>query len=414
MRINLGRVVNDIEQLARFNETPGNGVTRLSFTKEDKEAREYIKKEMKKIGLEIYEDGYSNLFGRREGKNSNALVIMFGSHYDSVINGGKLDGVLGVVAAIEIMRVLDENNIENFYPIEMVAMNDEEGVRFGTGVSNSRSMAGLIKEEELDRAKDKKGVSLREAMIEFGLTPNLEDAKRDENSIKAFIELHIEQGPVLQNNNKDIGLVETIVGLDRYDIKFKGKAGHAGTTPMDNRKDALVAASKFIISIEKIAKNIGEGTVATVGELKLSPNASNVIPGFVEISVDIRSTKEQNINSVYNSFKNEIEKIKKELDVDIEVIKTLYTPPVDLSEENIKLMENISEKLGYKYLKMNSGAGHDAMNMAHITPTSLIFVPSENGLSHHPDEFTKPKDFEKGIELMLNTIVELAMRYDNE
>lgn len=414
MRINLGRVVNDIEQLARFNETPGNGVTRLSFTKEDKEAREYIKKEMKKIGLEIYEDGYSNLFGRREGKNSNAPVIMFGSHYDSVINGGKLDGVLGVVAAIEIMRVLDENNIENFYPIEMVAMNDEEGVRFGTGVSNSRSMAGLIKEEELDRAKDKKGVSLREAMIEFGLTPNLEDAKRDENSIKAFIELHIEQGPVLQNNNKDIGLVETIVGLDRYDIKFKGKAGHAGTTPMDNRKDALVAASKFIISIEKIAKNIGEGTVATVGELKLSPNASNVIPGFVEISVDIRSTKEQNINSVYNSFKNEIEKIKKELDVDIEVIKTLYTPPVDLSEENIKLMENISEKLGYKYLKMNSGAGHDAMNMAHITPTSLIFVPSENGLSHHPDEFTKPKDFEKGIELMLNTIVELAMRDDNE
>lgn len=414
MRINLGRVVNDIEQLARFNATPGDGLTRLSFTKEDKEAREYIKKEMKKIGLEIYEDGYSNLFGRREGKNSNAQVIMLGSHYDSVINGGKLDGVLGVVAAIEIMRVLDENNIENFYPIEMVAMNDEEGVRFGTGVSNSRAMAGLMKEEELDRAKDKRGVSLRQAMIEFGLTPNLEDAKRDENSIKAFIELHIEQGSVLQNNNKDIGLVETIVGLDRYDIKFKGKAGHAGTTPMNNRKDALVAASKFIISIEKIAKNIGESTVATVGELKLSPNASNVIPGFVEISVDIRSTKEESINNVYNDFKSEIEKIKKELDIDIEVIKTLYTPPVDLSEENIKLMENISEKLGYKYLKMNSGAGHDAMNMAHITPTSLIFVPSENGLSHHPDEFTKPKDFEKGIELMLNTIVELAMRDDNE
>ncbi|WP_130805979.1 M20 family metallo-hydrolase [Senegalia massiliensis] len=414
MRINLGRVVNDIEQLARFNATPGDGLTRLSFTKEDKEAREYIKKEMKKIGLEIYEDGYSNLFGRREGKNSNAQVIMLGSHYDSVINGGKLDGVLGVVAAIEIMRVLDENNIENFYPIEMVAMNDEEGVRFGTGVSNSRAMAGLMKEEELDRAKDKRGVSLRQAMIEFGLTPNLEDAKRDENSIKSFIELHIEQGSVLQNNNKDIGLVETIVGLDRYDIKFKGKAGHAGTTPMNNRKDALVAASKFIISIEKIAKNIGESTVATVGELKLSPNASNVIPGFVEISVDIRSTKEESINNVYNDFKSEIEKIKKELDIDIEVIKTLYTPPVDLSEENIKLMENISEKLGYKYLKMNSGAGHDAMNMAHITPTSLIFVPSENGLSHHPDEFTKPKDFEKGIELMLNTIVELAMRDDNE
>lgn len=408
MKINLDRVINDIEKLSTFNATPGNGVTRLSFTKEDEEARDYIRGEMQKTRLEIYEDGYSNLFGRREGRNPNAPVIMIGSHYDSVINGGKFDGALGVIAALEIMRVLEENNIDNYYGVEMVAMNDEEGVRFGTGVSNSRAMAGLMKEEELDNAKDKDGMSLREAMAKYGVSPNLENAKRDKDSLKAFIELHIEQGPVLKDNNKDIGLVETIVGLDRYNITFKGQSGHAGTTPMNSRNDALIAASKFILAIEKIAKDIGDGTVGTVGEIKLSPNASNVIPGLVEISVDIRSTKEENINNVYKNFMEEINTMEKETDIEVEVNRTLYTPPIDLSKDNMKIMENVADELGYKYLRMNSGAGHDAMNMAHITNTSLIFVPSENGLSHNPNEWTEAEDLKKGIELMLNTVFELA------
>lgn len=409
MNINLNRVINDIETLATFNATPGVGVTRLSFTKEDKLAREYIKKEMEKIGLKVWEDGYSNLFGRREGKNPDAPVIIIGSHFDSVINGGTFDGVAGLVSALEIMRIFEENKVDNYYPIEIVAMNDEEGVRFGTGISNSRAMAGLIQEEELDNAKDRDGITLRQAMENFGIIPDLNNAKRKEGSIKAFIELHIEQGPILEYSKKDIGIVETIVGLDRYDVKIKGKSGHAGTTPMANRKDALIAASQFILAINRIVKKIGEGTVGTVGELSLLPNASNVIPGYVELSVDIRSTNEENIQKAYIGMLEEIKAIEEENNLEVELIKSLYIPPVDMSEEIINITEVIAEKLGHSYMRMNSGAGHDAMVMAKIAPTSLIFVPSKNGLSHHPEEWTDYEDLNKGIELMLNTVLELSI-----
>lgn len=408
MHIDLKRVIKDIETLATFNATPGNGVTRLSFTKEDRQARDYIRNKMEAIGLKIWEDGYSNLFGRREGKNPKAPVIMIGSHYDSVINGGPLDGVLGVVAALEILRIFEENNIGNYYPIEMVAMNDEEGVRFGTGISNSRAMAGLIDEKELDNFKDKDGISIREAMIQFGIIPDLKDAIRPKGSIKTFIELHIEQGPVLEAERKDIGLVETIVGLDRYEVIIKGMSGHAGTTPMDKRKDALVGASEFILAVNRIAKEIGDGTVGTVGQLSLTPNASNVIPGYVNLSLDIRSTKEDNIKAFYNRLIEESEYIKSKYHIDIQITHNLYIQPVNMSDKNIALMEKVCQKLGYTYMRMNSGAGHDAMIMAKMAPSSLIFVPSKAGLSHHPDEWTDYEDIEKGIALMLNTVLELC------
>lgn len=408
MHIDLKRVIKDIETLATFNATPGNGVTRLSFTKEDRQARDYIRNKMEAIGLKTWEDGYSNLFGRREGKNPKAPVIMIGSHYDSVINGGPLDGVLGVVAALEILRIFEENNVGNYYPIEMVAMNDEEGVRFGTGISNSRAMAGLIDEKELDNFKDKDGISIREAMIQFGIIPDLKDAIRPKGSIKTFIELHIEQGPVLEAERKDIGLVETIVGLDRYEVIIKGMSGHAGTTPMDKRKDALVGASEFILAVNRIAKEIGDGTVGTVGQLSLTPNASNVIPGYVNLSLDIRSTKEDNIKAFYNRLIEESEYIKSKYHIDIQITHNLYIQPVNMSDKNIALMEKVCQKLGYTYMRMNSGAGHDAMIMAKMAPSSLIFVPSKVGLSHHPDEWTDYEDIEKGIALMLNTVLELC------
>ena len=410
MNINLERIIKDIETLATFNATLGKGVTRLSFTKEDRQAREYIKEEMKSIGLKVWEDGYSNLFGRKEGKDPSAPAIMIGSHFDSVINGGPFDGVAGLVAALEVARVLVENKVDTYYPIEVVAMNDEEGVRFGTGLSNSRAMVGAIGEEELDKAVDKDGISLRQAMIDFGITPDLEDAKRPKDSIKAFIELHIEQGPILEDNGKDIGLVETIVGIDKYDCIFKGKPGHAGTTPMINRKDALIGASEFVLAINRMVKEVGQGTVGTVGELNVSPNAPNVIPGHVQLSVDIRSNKDENIKTIGNEIIKEVERIEKSLDIDIEVKNTLYVPPVHMSKEITDIMEKSTKELGYSYMRMNSGAGHDAMIMAEIASTSLIFVPSKDGLSHHPDEWTDYEDLKKGVEVMLDTVIQLGKK----
>jgi allantoate deiminase len=408
MKSNLSRVIQDIEALSAFNSTPGSGVTRLAFTEEDRMAREYIKKQMNELALGVWEDGYGNLFGRKEGTNPNAPVIMLGSHYDSVTNGGPFDGVAGLAVALEVVRVFKESQIENYHPVEIVAMNDEEGVRFGTGISNSRVMAGLMKEEELDRAKDQDGITLREAMEIFGVTPDLESAKRPVGSIKAFLELHIEQGPILENTGQDLGLVETIVGLDKYEVVFKGKSGHAGTTPMDNRNDALIAASEVILAVNRIVKDIGDRTVGTVGQLSLSPNAPNVIPGHAHLSIDVRSTKEENMKEAYARLVKEVEVIKEKADVEIMISNGLYIPPVNMSEALIRLMESVCQRLGYSSLRMNSGAGHDAMAMAKVAPTSLVFVPSKDGLSHHPDEWTDYEDLEKGIELMLHTVLELS------
>ena len=408
MKSNLRRVIQDIEALSAFSSTPGNGVTRLAFTEEDRMAREYIKKQMSELALRVWEDGYGNLFGRKEGTNSNAPLIMLGSHYDSVTNGGPFDGVAGLAAALEVIRVFKENQIENYYPIEIVAMNDEEGVRFGTGISNSRVMAGLMEEEELDRAKDQDGITLREAMEIFGVTPDLESAKRPSGSIKAYLELLIEQGPIMESTGKELGLVETIVGLDKYEVVFNGKSGHAGTTPMDNRRDALIAASEFILAVNRIVKDIGDGTVGTVGQLSLSPNAPNVIPGHAHLSVDIRSTKEDNMKEAYARLVRGVEPIKEKANVEITISHGLSIPPVNMSEEHIRLMESLCQRLGYSSLRMNSGAGHDAMAMAKVAPTSLVFVPSKDGLSHHPDEWTDYEDLEKGIELMLHTVLELS------
>lgn len=407
MRVNIQRIQRDIENLSSFNATPGKGITRLAFTKEDKEAREYIRNQMEKIGLEIHEDGYGNLFGRKYGRNKELPSILVGSHYDTVINGGSFDGMAGLVTGLEVARYLVEEKIEHDHTLEVVAFNDEEGVRFGNGISNSRAITGDMKEEELDNTFDKNGISLRKAMEDYGIKPDLKSAIRPKGSIKAFFELHIEQGPVLIENNKEVGIVQTIVGLDRYDIRFTGKAGHAGTTPMNNRKDAFLPAAEFTLGINKIGKEAGYGAVATVGEIKLLPNASNVIPGFVQISVDIRATREDVINNIHSEMTKLIKELDEKYPVDIDLRKTLYISPVDMSEDLFNLLDRKAEELGIKYEKMNSGAGHDAMMMARIAPTSLVFVPSKDGLSHHPEEWTDYEDLAKGIELILSAVLEL-------
>lgn len=410
MRTQLERIQQDIETLATFNASPGNGITRHSFTEEDKQARAYIKEELAKLGATIWEDGYSNLFGRFEGENPDAPPVMIGSHFDSVTNGGQFDGPAGLVSALETVRVIKENNLKHYHPIEVVAMNDEEGVRFGSGVSNSRAIAGVMQEEELDSFKDKEGITLRQAIAGMGITPDLSKTRRAKGSIKAFVELHIEQGPVLENGGYDVGLVEVIVGLDRYEVTVHGKAGHAGTTPMLNRQDAMVAAAEYTLAVNKAAIAAGNGTVGTVGQIKLFPNASNVIPQTAVLSVDVRSTKEQYLKFVEQQLTAEIARIEAAHNVKIDAVKKLYVSPVDMNPETIKEMERICDGLGYRYVKMNSGAGHDAMIMAQITSSNLIFVPSKNGLSHHPDEWTDYAQLQKGAELMLETTLKLAAK----
>lgn len=409
MKTYLSRIKKDIETLSKYNATPGNGLTRFSFTKEDGKARNYIKKEMEKAGLRIYEDAAGTIIGRFEGKNQKAPAIILGSHYDSVKNGGNFDGNAGVVAALEISRALRDNNIQLKHPVEFVGIVEEEGGRFGSGLFGSRAMAGKISKNELDILKDAEGITIAKAMSDFGLNPdNISQAARNPKDIKAFLELHIEQGPVLEHENKNIGIVEYIVGINQIEVSIEGRADHAGTTPMNMRKDALDTAAGLISQISGFTKSLGDGTVATVGTFLVYPGAANIVPGKVTFTVDVRSKEEESINKVIDFIKSGLEEAESKNDVICTITNKLNVSPVKLDDEIIRLNHRNCQALGFTYMNMLSGAGHDAMVMAELTKVGLVFVPSKNGRSHCPEEWTGYEDLQKGIELMYHTLLDLA------
>ncbi len=405
----LQRIKEDIETLSKFNATPGNGLTRFSFTKEDRGARNYIKKQMKEASLIVYEDAAGTIVGRMEGRLSDGPVIMIGSHYDSVKNGGNFDGPAGVVMGLEIARVLNENNLKPKYPIEFIAMIEEEGGRFGGGLFASRAMVGKVDREQLDRYKDADGISIAEAMKEFGFNPDkINEAVRKPEEVKAFLELHIEQGPVLESKAIDIGIVDYIVGICQIEVNIKGRSDHAGTTPMNMRADALDIASKVISKISGFAKKVGEGSVATVGKLEIFPGAANIVPSDVTFTVDIRSRNSECIQKVKSYINNSLVELTKESEVEYSIIEKINVSPVKADDKIIKNLIKNCDKLGFSREIMLSGAGHDAMVMAEITDIGLVFVPSKDGRSHCPEEWTDYEDLQRGIELLYHTLCDLA------
>ncbi|WZL72937.1 Zn-dependent hydrolase [Clostridiaceae bacterium 35-E11] len=409
MHTKLERIKKDIETLGTFNATPGKGLTRFSFTKEDKAARAYIKNEMQQIGLKVYEDAAGTIIGRLEGTLQDGPVVMVGSHYDSVKNGGNFDGPAGVVAALEAARTIKEKNIQPKYPIEFIGMIEEEGGRFGGGLFASRAMAGKVTREQLDFYKDQEGISIGEAMKDFGLDPDrIQEATRKTEDIKAFLELHIEQGPVLETNKKEIGIVEYIVGIREFEVIVKGRPDHAGTTPMTMRADALDGAAAVIGKISDFGKAAGEGTVATVGILQVAPGAANIVPGEVKFTVDIRSKKSSCIDEVTQKIEELLKDIAEKKGVKYEIIPKLDVAPVKLAETIVNQFSTNCEQLSFSKEFMLSGAGHDAMVMASIADVGLIFVPSKDGRSHCPEEWTDYEDLQKGIELVYKTILDIA------
>ncbi|WP_286847615.1 MULTISPECIES: Zn-dependent hydrolase [Aminobacterium] len=406
---NVRRIQQDLETISTFTATPGNGITRFSFTDEDRKARDFICSKMKEAGLHVYTDAAGNLFGRREGLIGQGPIVMVGSHFDSVRNGGMFDGLAGVVTGLEIARILHEHNIQTQYPIEFVAMIEEEGSRFGAGLYGSRAMAGQVSQEELDGFYDEEGVPLQEALQEFGLTPSrLKEAIRQPEDLKAFIELHIEQGPVLETESMEVGIVNTIVGITRYDIEITGRADHAGTTPMHMRKDALLAALEVARDVHHAASEKGEGTVGTVGKLVVYPGGSNIVPGKVLFTVDIRSTEQKNIENVVSRMKDTLNRIEKSEGFTIQIEQKLLIPPVRLSREIQTYFIEEAKKRGIRYRSMVSGAGHDAMIMADLTEVGLIFVPSKDGRSHCPEEWTDYEQLKKGVDVVLGTVMKIA------
>ncbi|WP_163139426.1 Zn-dependent hydrolase [Bacillus sp. 22-7] len=400
------KIESHIDTLSNYTATPGRGTTRLTYSQEDLLARQYIKERMKAVGLTVREDGLGNIFGKLDGSLKDAPSVLVGSHFDSVPNGGSYDGPAGVVAGLEVAALFTEYGLTPKYSLEVIALIEEEGSRFGGGLMGSRGMTGLLAEEDFKALKDKDGITTVEAMEKIGLDPSLPKV-RDPQTVKAYLELHIEQGPVLEEKNIPIGVVETIVGLTQLEVTVKGKAGHAGTTPMDRRSDALVAAAGMITQFPELAAAEGEGTVVTTGRLQVYPNGANVIPDQTVFSVDIRSGREEHVQNVIQKVK-ELAESYLDSGLEITVEQLLYIQPKEMNKEIVSLLKEKSSKLGFPSCSMNSGAGHDAMVFADYTSTGMLFIPSKNGLSHCPEEWSDSRHIAEAVQILFEAAIELT------
>ena len=394
-KANKHRIENHIESLARFTSTPGHGTTRLSYSKEDAAARHYIKQEMNNLGLVVREDAVGNIYGRMEGALKNAPAVIIGSHFDSVPNG-------------EVVALFRDYGFEPQYPLEVIAMIEEEGSRFGGGVLGSRMIAGQITLVDLNEMKDNTGLSAAEAMEKMGFNAaEIGSAQRTGKDVKAFLELHIEQGPLLEAAAQDVGIVEMIVGMTEIRITVKGKSGHAGTTPMEGRADALAGAVSILKELPGMVLDEPDRPVLTVGKLNVLPNGANVIPNQVTFTVDIRSAHSDTIQRILQKIEQLVADVKIP-GISFSTEELLYAEPVEMSADIQTLLIENCEKLGLRYRKMVSGAGHDAMIFADFTETGLIFVPSKDGISHTAEDWTDYAQLQKGIEVAFETIVQLT------
>lgn len=410
MKTNMDRIKKDFDEITKITKTPNEGCTRFSFSKEDKKAREYFLKEMKNLGLEIKIDGIGNIRAKYIQNNKDKPSIMIGSHIDTVANGGRYDGLAGVVTALEVIRVIKEKNIKLNNPIELIIFSEEEGSNFGTTMLGSKFLSGYHKLEYLKELKNDDNISAYEFIKSFGLDiDNIENEILKKEEVKAMIELHIEQGGILDTENMSIGIVEGIVGMRTYRVKLYGVSNHAGTTPMYLRKDPMVGAAEIIIYMEKVAKEDAfDSTVATVGKINCKPNGSNIISSEIDFNVDIRDVKEKGIEIVSKELIKKVEEVSKKRGLKYSIELLGESEPVNLSKEVIETIEKIAKNKNYNYLKLNSGAVHDAAMLTHLTNVGMIFVPSIDGLSHCKEEDTKLEDIKLGADILLETVIDLA------
>ncbi|MGG3161958.1 hydantoinase/carbamoylase family amidase [Geobacillus stearothermophilus] len=401
------RLWQRLMELGEVGKKPSGGVTRLSFTAEERRAKDLVASYMREAGLFVYEDAAGNLIGRKEGANPDAPVVLVGSHLDSVYNGGCFDGPLGVLAGVEVVQTMNEHGVVTHYPIEVVAFTDEEGARFRFGMIGSRAMAETLPPEALE-CRDAEGISLAEAMKQAGLDPDrLPQAARKPGTVKAYVELHIEQGRVLEEAGLPVGIVTGIAGLIWVKFIIEGKAEHAGATPMSLRRDPMAAAAQIIAIIEEEARRTGT-TVGTVGQLHVYPGGINVIPERVEFVLDLRDLKAEVRDQVWNAIAARAETIAKERNVRLTTERLQEMAPVLCSEVVKQAAERACKQLGYPPFWLPSGAAHDGVQLAPICPIGMIFVRSQDGVSHSPAEWSTKEDCAVGAEVLYHTVWQLA------
>ncbi|HEX3030390.1 MAG TPA: M20 family metallo-hydrolase [Clostridia bacterium] len=394
-----------LEELKQFNSTPDNGITRLPFTKEAKDAADYILDKMQKAGLNAFMDESGAVVGRIEGESSKTIIVA--SHYDTVRNGGAYDGIAGIVCGIQAAELLLKEKQQLKYSLEIIATNDEEGVRFKSGFFTAKALLEGIDISEMKSLEDSEGITLYNAMKNSGLSPEkLSKAKRDTGGILGFLEVHIEQGPILEKYGKDIGIVDSIVGLKRAMVTITGRADHAGTTPMDARQDAMEAAAIIISRLGYIARKY-QNAVATVGSIKAFPNEVNIICRQVCFSLDIRAEKDETIINIFGEIEKVILEVTKERNVSYSIEGTLDVKPAVMNAGLIKLAVESCRSKGYSFMHMNSGAGHDSLVAAPKVPAAMIFVPSWNGRSHCEEEYTDSRYLTMAVEVVKDIVTKM-------
>jgi beta-ureidopropionase / N-carbamoyl-L-amino-acid hydrolase len=405
------RLRQTLEKLSTFGGNPDGGVTRLGFSNADMAARQYVMGLMRQAGLEIRVDPAGNIFGYRSG-TEKLPVLLFGSHIDSVPHGGNFDGDVGSLSAIEVIRALNDRGVKTRHPLEVVIWTNEEGFHFRVGVFGSSAAAGTLDPSVLNR-RDDQGLTLADWLRKYGQNPaNIAKAKIAPNSVAAYVELHIEQGAVLDRAKIPIGVVEGIVSIGWWNCVATGFANHAGTTPMDQRHDALVAASKAVLAVRDAVRAEPGRQVGTVGIMKVEPGAPNIIPGRAEFSVELRDLDAAKVRRIWSDIEKRFAAISKEENVPIECTALDFDEPANANPLVQQTIRDAARSAGLAYLELPSGAGHDAQNAARFTRMGMIFVPSRNGISHSPLEFTPSNDVTDGAEVLYRTIVSLDRRLD--
>ena len=404
--INAQRLQDNLEKLGEFGRNPEGGVTRLGFSQAEMDARTYAMSLMKDAGLQVRVDAAGNLFGRRAG-TAQLPTLLFGSHIDSVPHGGNFDGTVGSLGAIEVVRALNDGHITTRHPLEVVIWTNEEGPHFGISALGSGVAAGALGPEILDR-KDEEGLTLADWLRRYGQDPShLADARIPRGALAAIVELHIEQGPQLYETKVQIGVVQGIVGLKRWKCVATGFANHAGTTPMNRRKDALAAAAKDLLAVREVVRAEPGRQVGTVGYMKAEPGAPNVIPGHAEFPVELRDLDSATIERMWEQIQQRFAQTDKEEGVETHcaVINDIAPALSDPAVQNT--IREAARSAGLTTVDLPSGAVHDAGEISRLAPMGMIFIPSRDGISHAPQEFSTWDDVANGAEVLYRSILNL-------
>lgn len=406
LRVNGKRLQSTLEQMARIGGTPGGGVQRLTLSDEDRQARDLFIRWLKEIDCEITVDEMGNIFGRRKGKHNELAPVMSGSHIDSQPKGGRFDGILGVMGALEVMRTLHENNIQTERPMIIVDWTNEEGSRFAPAMVGSGVWAGALQRDWVYDRRDINGKRFEDELVRIGYKGPVPCRKFP---VHCYYEFHIEQGPMLERENKRIGAPKGILCLHWYDIYLTGEANQVGPTPMEGRHDALVAAAEMIIQVNQLPGRMGGNMVATVGEIQNHPNSRNIIPDRVHFTIDIRSWDDDLALRAWKQLRQDFEDTAARHGCPIRIEETWRVNHSPFDERLVQRVIAAANELNYPNMLWVSGAGHDASYANQVCPTAMIFVPSIGGRSHVEVENTRWEDCEAGCNVLLHCLVQAAM-----